>query len=71
MRPDDVVLPKPHLSGIEHLVVVMMENRSFDHMLGWLPNADGLQAGLTYWDKDGNPQPTERRPPGFPLGDAR
>src|SRR5215470_8355529 len=27
--------------GIEHVVVVMMENRSFDHFLGWLPGADG------------------------------
>ena len=31
-------------SGIDHIVVVMMENRSFDHFLGWLPNADGLQS---------------------------
>ena len=29
----------PASSGIEHVVVVMMENRSFDHMLGWLPTA--------------------------------
>jgi len=54
------VLPSPELSGIEHVVVVMMENRSFDHMLGWLPNANGRQAGLTYLDNNGNPQPTER-----------
>jgi phospholipase C len=36
--------------GFDHVVVVMMENRSFDHMLGWLPGADGRQAGLTYTD---------------------
>ena len=30
-------LPRPEKSGIEHVVVVMMENRSFDHLLGWLP----------------------------------
>ena len=41
-------LPGPESSGIEHIVVVTMENRSFDHFLGWLPNADGKQAGLTY-----------------------
>jgi phospholipase C len=29
--------------AIEHIVVVMMENRSFDHFLGWLPGADGVQ----------------------------
>src|SRR5580704_5041606 len=30
-------LPAPADSGIQHTVVVMMENRSFDHFLGWLP----------------------------------
>jgi hypothetical protein len=29
-------------SPIEHLVVLMMENRSYDHMLGYLPNGRGL-----------------------------
>ena len=46
-------LPNPESSGIEHIVVVTMENRSFDHFLGWLPNADGKQAGLTYVDSAG------------------
>ena len=46
-------LPVPASSGIEHIVVVTMENRSFDHFLGWLPNADGKQAGLTYTDSSG------------------
>jgi phospholipase C len=31
----------------------MMENRSFDHFLGWLPNARGKQEGLEYVDRDG------------------
>ena len=34
-------LPRPGQSGIDHVVVVMMENRSFDHFAGWLPGADG------------------------------
>lgn len=34
----------PSSTGIDHIVVVTMENRSFDHFLGWLPNADGLQS---------------------------
>jgi phospholipase C len=38
---------------IEHVVVVMMENRSFDHFLGWVPGADGQQAGLAYTDETG------------------
>jgi len=41
------------MSKIEHVVLVMMENRSFDHFLGWLPQADGRQAGLSYADKAG------------------
>src|SRR5690242_8244633 len=51
-------LPKPGDSGIEHVVVVMMENRSFDHFLGWLPGADGKQAGLRYRDRYGVVHPT-------------
>jgi phospholipase C len=49
---------KPAESGIEHIVVVMMENRSFDHMLGWLPGANGIQAGLTFRDHEGVSHPT-------------
>jgi phospholipase C len=30
-----------HLSKIDHIVVVMMENRSFDHMLGYLSREGG------------------------------
>src|SRR5689334_509790 len=51
-------LPKPQQSGIRHVVVVMMENRSFDHFLGWVPGANGRQAGLTYFDETGTPYPT-------------
>jgi len=43
-------LPSPDRSGINHIIVVMMENRSFDHFLGWLPRASGRQNGLTYYD---------------------
>lgn len=49
-------LPDPASSGIEHVVAVTMENRSFDHFLGWLPNAEGKQAGLQYVDKNGKSQ---------------
>ncbi len=51
-------LPRPDRSGIEHIVVVMMENRSFDHILGWLPHADGRQAGLRYPTPDGKSMKT-------------
>ena len=52
------LLPLPQLSGIEHIVVVTMENRSFDHLLGWLPGANGRQAGLRYPDPGGAMHPT-------------
>ena len=38
----------------------MMENRSFDHYLGWLPGADGRQDGLTYADAEGRQHHTHR-----------
>src|SRR5690349_12556101 len=40
-------LPKPKDLPIDTFVVLMMENRSFDHFAGWLPGADGKQAGLS------------------------
>jgi phospholipase C len=51
-------LPRPADSGIDHVVVLMMENRSFDHLLGWVPGADGRQAGLQFRDDDGVAHPT-------------
>jgi phospholipase C len=48
-----------------HVVVVMMENRSFDHLLGWLPGADGMQAGLEYPDDLGVLHPTAELAPDF------
>lgn len=46
-------LPNPEDSGIDYIVQVMMENRSYDHFLGWVPNSDGLQAGLTFKNVEG------------------
>lgn len=48
--------PSPEASQISHIVVVTMENRSFDHFLGWLPNAEGWltkMPGLTYTNASG------------------
>jgi phospholipase C len=50
-------LPPPADSGIEHVIVVMMENRSFDHMFGWLTTADAQQ-NQTFKDKNGQTQST-------------
>lgn len=58
IEDEKAALPSPHNSGVEHIVLVAMENRSFDHILGWLPHANGKQAGLTYLDKSGHPHAT-------------
>jgi phospholipase C len=50
-------------SQIKHIVVAMMENRSFDHFLGWLPNSNGEQAGLSYVDNSGVSHPTHNLAP--------
>ncbi len=34
------------MADIEHVVVLMLENRSFDHLLGYVPPADGAFDGL-------------------------
>ncbi|HEV7186989.1 MAG TPA: alkaline phosphatase family protein [Blastococcus sp.] len=51
-------LPAPARSGIDHVIVVMMENRSFDHFTGWVRGADGRQAGLRFVDRYGVPHTT-------------
>jgi phospholipase C len=63
--PGKTSLPRPDKSGIKHVVVAMMENRSFDHLLGWLPGADGRQAGLVYTDSQGTAHETYPLAPDF------
>ncbi|MGH7897888.1 MAG: alkaline phosphatase family protein [Candidatus Binatia bacterium] len=45
--PGSGTLVDPKFSGLENIVIVMMENRSVDHYLGWLPGIDGLQEGFS------------------------
>jgi phospholipase C len=52
-RPVRAPLPPPREAPFDTIVVLMMENRSFDHLLGWLPGANGRQRGLAYAAKDG------------------
>jgi phospholipase C len=55
----------PHGSnGIEHVVLLMMENRSFDHFLGWLPGAHGRHH-MVYLATDGNFYPNYPLAPDF------
>lgn len=64
---EEVVVAAPiGLASIEHIVVLMLENRSFDHMLGYLYSEqgnvsprgdafDGLTGAESCPDTDGNP----------------
>lgn len=51
-----------NLQKIEHIVVLMLENRSFDQMLGYLSlkegrtDVDGLKAGMFNLDSKGTPK---------------
>ncbi len=50
------------LEQVKHVVVVMMENRSFDHMLGYLtgdgmPEVNGLSGSEFNFDRDGKAVP--------------
>jgi phospholipase C len=58
-------LPAPRNLPVDTFVVLMMENRSFDHYLGWLPGADGRQDGLAYTTNDGQTLATHRLAPDF------
>jgi phospholipase C len=51
--------------GVRHVVILMMENRSFDHFLGWVPGADGRH-DLTFVSAvDGNTYPNYPLAPDF------
>lgn len=52
------VMPAGKDAPFDTVVVLMMENRSFDHLLGWLPGADGKQDGLKFRDVTGAMQAT-------------
>jgi phospholipase C len=56
-------LPDPDKAPFDTVVVVMMENRSFDALLGWLPGANGKQAGLSYTNTEGKSYDTWRLAP--------
>jgi len=50
-------MPAPRNVPIDHFVVLMMENRSFDHYFGWVAGADASQQ-QSYTDPAGNSVPT-------------
>jgi phospholipase C len=62
-------IPKPQNSGIEHIVVVCMENRSYDHFTGWIPGGEGPNPALSYADETGALYPIYPLAPGDPAID--
>ena len=60
----------PGIQSLKHVVVLMMENRSFDHMLGALkaanPTIDGLTGNETNPDTTGARSPSSRSPNSSP-----
>jgi phospholipase C len=58
-------LPSPRNMPIDTFVVLMMENRSFDHYFGWHPRVDGRTGGLSYPDATGKQVATHHLPPDF------
>ena len=48
----------PSKAPFDTVVVLMMENRSYDHLLGWVPGTNGKQAGLSYPGLDGGRRST-------------
>ena len=64
-------LPSPSELPIDTFVVLMMENRSFDHYFGWHPRADARNRGLKYPDIDGKLHKTHRLTPDYQGCDFR
>jgi phospholipase C len=59
-------LPSPSNMPIDTFVVLMQENRSFDHYFGWRQaDADAKNAGLSYPDDNGVLHPTHSLAPDF------
>jgi len=57
-RADEAPKPAPGLERIHHIIVLYLENRSFDQLYGLFPGADGLAnagAAATQVDREGKP----------------
>lgn len=61
---DAAPLPAFGAGNIQHVVLLMLENRSFDHLLSWLPGADGRH-DLTFKTADGTAYPNYPLAPDF------
>jgi phospholipase C len=61
MQPPPAAAPAAGLDRIQHVIVIYAENRSFDHLYGTFPGANGLANAApeqyTQIDRDGKPLP--------------
>lgn len=58
-------LPRPENSSIQPIIVATMSGRSFEHMLGWPPAAEGKHAGLAFAEDNDMTHPTYAFAPEF------
>jgi phospholipase C len=58
-------LPSARNMPLDTIVVLMMENRSFDHYFGSFPGADGRNSGLSYPDAGGGSHDTHYLAPDY------
>ena len=65
---DQVVLK--NFQKIQHFVVLMLENRSFDHLLGYLKIHDPRIAGITGHEYSNDPDPHSPTPSPITIGRA-
>ena len=57
-----------HLSDIEHFVLFLQENRSFDHYFGTLSDVNGFDSGSPAFQQAGwNPQTQAKDPAGITI----
>ena len=73
LHAQQAVPPKPGFDKVNHIIVLYLENRSFDNLYGMFPGADGIEqaAGAPpQVDKDGKPyavlppvMDTSKKPP--------
>lgn len=71
-RPDSLPYPKrpagtDTMPQIDHVVVLMMENHSFDNILGTLGRGDGFTLDRQGRPTNANPTPDGRRQLAFPM----
>jgi phospholipase C len=64
LQAQEPVAPKPGFDKINHIIVIYLENRSFDNLYGLFPDAEGIAQAASappQIDKDGKPY--DRLPP--------